>query len=300
MHNGEKVYRIGIRGLFLLVSFILLFPTSAVLQGEKGVEELIIDLQDENPLVRWQAAEQLGRAKDARALEPLIKTLEDGDEGVRREVIKALGNIASARAVEPLGHMLEDPDELVRLNTLTALENIKGDEAITLLITALKNDNSLVRMNAAASLGRIGDSRAAGPLKEVAATDTLSYVRSAAKQALAQISGETAKQVPEQEQTTEQEQAAEQQETTEQPKITPPPTDAVKIPALAELQEVAYRIQEEYGLVLDYQRYDIMDLLDIEARMKMRSRHDTIESVLGDLLTPEDKERNQHLFEQKD
>jgi HEAT repeat protein len=282
MEKGKNVYRMVIRDLFLFVSFLLLFPTSAFLQTEKGVEELINDLQDEKPLVRWQAAEQLGRTKDARAVEPLIEALGDGDEGVRREVAKALGEIGSPRAVEPLGGMLEDPDELVRLNTLAALENIRDDEAITLIITALKNDNSLVRMNAAASLGRIGDSRAVGPLKAVAATDTLSYVRSAARQALAQISGETT------------------EKSTEQPKTTPPSTDAVKTPSLAELEQVAQRIQEAYGLIVDYKQYDIMDLLDIEARMKMRSPHDTIESVLGDLLTPEDKERNKHLFEQKE
>jgi HEAT repeat protein len=285
MRKGKKAYRIGIRGLFLLASFLLLFPTSAFVQGEKGVEELIIDLQDEKPLIRWQAAEQLGRSKDARAVNPLIEALGDDDEGVRREVTKALGEIGSSRAVEPLGGMLEDPDELVRLNTIAALEKIGGNEVITLLITALKNDNSMVRMNAAAALGRIADSRAAGPLKEVAATDTLSYVRSAAQQALAQISGETTKKT------------SEQPKISEQPKTTSPSTDAAQTKLLAELQEVAQRIEKEYGLLLDYKQYDIMDLLDIEARMKMRSQHDTIESVLGDLLTPEDKERNQHLFE---
>jgi HEAT repeat protein len=288
MHTGKKAYRRIIRGLLLLVSCLLLFPASAFVQGEKGVEELVVDLQNENPLVRWQAAEQLGKAKDARAVDPLIEALADGDEGVRREVVKALGEIGSPRAVGPLGGMLEDPDELVRLNTLAALEKIGGDEAFTLLITALKNDNSMVRMNAAVSLGRIGDARAAGPLKEVAASETLSYVRAAAREALAQLSGEKT------EQTTEPE------ESTEQPKAAPPPTDAEQAQLLAEQREVAQRIQEEYGLVLDYQRYDIMDLLDIEARMKMRSPHDTIESALGDLLTPEDKERNRHLFEQQE
>lgn len=288
MYKGKKAYRRGIRGVFLLVSFLLVFPASAFLQGEKGVEELIRDLQDENPLVRWQAAEQLGRAKDARAVDPLIEAVGDGDEGVRREVIKALGEIGNPRAVGPLGGMLEDPDELARLNTLAALEKIGGDEAITLLISALKNDNSMVRMNAAASLGRLGDSRAAGPLKEVTASETLSYVRAAAREALAQLSGETVEKAPEQE------------ESPEQPKAAPPSTDAAQAPLLAELHEAAQRIQEEYGLVLDYQRYDIMDLLDIEARMKMRSPHDTIESVLGNLLTPEDKERNRHLFESKE
>jgi HEAT repeat protein len=288
MHKGKNAYRMVIKGLILFVPILLLFPASAFVQGEKGVEELIRDLQDEKPLIRWQAAEQLGRAKDARAVGPLIEALGDGDEGVRREVTKALGEIGSSRAVEPLGRMLEDPDELVRLNTLAALEKIRSDEAITLIISALKNDNSMVRMNAAAALGRIGDSRAAGPLKEVAATDTLSYVRSAARQSLAQISGETT------------EKTSEQPKIAEQPKTTSPSTDAAQASLLAELEEAAQRIHEEYGLVLDYQRYDIMDLLDIEARMKMRSSHDTIESVLGGLLTPEDKERNRHLFEQKE
>ncbi|MEJ2068198.1 MAG: HEAT repeat domain-containing protein [Deltaproteobacteria bacterium] len=266
----------------MFISLLLLFPTSAFLQTEKGVEELIRDLQDEKPLIRWQAAEQLGRAKDARAVEPLIEALGDGDEGVRREVTKALGEIGSPRAVGPLGRMLEDPDESVRLNTLAALEKIRSDEAITLIISALKNDDSMVRMIAAASLGRIGDSRAAGPLKEAAATDTLSYVRSAARRSLAQISGETT------------------EKTSGEPKTKPLSTDAAQTPLLSELEAAAQRIHDEYGLVLDYQRYDIIDLLDIEARMKMRSSHDTIESVLGDLLTPEDKERNRHLFEQKE
>jgi hypothetical protein len=50
---------------------------------------------------------------------------------------------------------------------------------------------------------------------------------------------------------------------------------------------------------LDYKKYDIMDLLDIEARMRMRYSGDTIESLLGDLLTREDMDRNKHLFEPK-
>jgi len=65
------------------------------------------------------------------------------------------------------------------------------------------------------------------------------------------------------------------------------------------LAQVAERIKRGYGLILDYKKYDIMDLLDIEARMRMRYSRDTIESLLGDLLTQEDRERNKHLFESK-
>jgi hypothetical protein len=65
------------------------------------------------------------------------------------------------------------------------------------------------------------------------------------------------------------------------------------------LEQVAERIKGEYGLILDYKKYDIMDLLDIKARMRMRHPGDTMESLLGDLLTQEDKERNRRLFEPK-
>jgi HEAT repeat protein len=282
MRKGENTYRTSIRGLILLVSFALLFPTSALLQDEKGVEELIRDLKDEDPIVRWQAAEQVGRAQDVRAVEPLIEALRDRDEGVRREVTKALGELGSARAVEPLGRMLEDTDEFVRMNALWALESIGGDEAANLTIAALKNDNPLVRMNAAASLGRKGSPQALGPLEEVARSDAQSYVRFAAQQALVQIRGERGV------------------KPTERPKAKPPATVTARPALLAEMEQVAQRIKEAYGLSLNYQKYDIMELLDIEARMKMRHPQDTIESVLGGLLTTEDKERNRQLFEKKE
>jgi HEAT repeat protein len=282
MQGRENTYRAFIRGLILLVSFALLFPTSAFVQDEKGVEELIRDLKDDNPIVRWQAAEQLGRAQDVRAVEPLTEALRDRDEGVRREVTKALGKIGSARSVEPLGRMLEDTDEFVRMNALWALENVGGDEAVNLIIAALKNDNPLVRMNAAASLGRKGSRQALGPLEEVARTDAQSYVRFAAQQALVQIRGKTVV------------------KPTERPKAKPPVTVSTRPALLPEMEQTAQRIKEAYGLILDYKKYDIMELLDIEARMKMRHPQDTFESVLGGLLTTEDKERNRHLFEKKE
>jgi HEAT repeat protein len=283
MQKVKTTFCGSIKGLILLVSCTLLFPTSAFLQNEKGVEELIRELQNEKPLVRGEAAEQLGRLKDVRAMEPLIAALRDKDEGVRREVTKALGEIGDPRAVKPLEKMLGDTDEFVRMNTLWSWERIGGDEAVDLIIVALKNDNPLVRMNASTSLGRIGNIKAIGPLEEVAKMDSQSYVRFAAQQALAQIRAEIIVKPP-------PAQAPKQKAV----------TDAPMTPLTAEMVQVAERIHEEYGLILDYTKYDIMDLLDIEARMKMRHPQDNIESVLGDLLTAEDKERNRHLFEKKE
>jgi len=65
---------------------------------------------------------------------------------------------------------------------------------------------------------------------------------------------------------------------------------------LREMRKVGERLEKRYGLVVDPLSYDIMDLLDIEARMKMRHPSDSIESLLGDLLTDEDLERNRALF----
>jgi len=271
---------------FLLISFFI-FPTSALSQKEKGIEELIQDLQDTNPIVRWSAAEELGRAKDPRAVEPLIAALGDRDEGVRREVVRALGEIGDPRAVEPLGEMLEDKSEFVRMNALWALEKIRSDRAVELIISALKNDNPLVRMNASASLGRIGDKKAIGPLEEVAGTDHVSYVRYAAQQALLQIRGEAMAEIAER--------ARMKIEETSPQKPKPAP-EGKTAELIAEMKKVAERLKEKYGLVLDYMKYDLMDLLDIEARMKVRRSKDTIEDLLGDILTKQDIERNKHLF----
>jgi vesicle coat complex subunit len=278
MHEGKNIHTVFIKGFFFLFFFLLLFPTNAFLQDNKEIQKLIRDLQDEQPLVRWTAAEQLGRTQDASAVKPLIKALQDEDVGVRREVVNALGEIGDSRAVKPLGKMLEDQEEFVRVHALGALEKIGGDEAVNLIITALKNANPLVRINAATSLGRIRSSKALGPLEAVAQNDALSYVRFAAQQTLLKIKSEGIV-IP-----------------TAKERVTRVVADENKAPMVAEMQQAAERIKEEYGLLLDYQQYDIMELLDIEARMQMRLSKDTIESLLGDILTPEDIERNRRLF----
>ena len=68
---------------------------------------------------------------------------------------------------------------------------------------------------------------------------------------------------------------------------------------ISELERVGTRIEKRYGLTVDCMKYDIMDLLDIEARMEVRHRSDTIETLLGDVLTDADRERNKGLFGQK-
>ncbi|UCC66491.1 MAG: HEAT repeat domain-containing protein [Deltaproteobacteria bacterium] len=273
--------------LFILLFF---FPTSVSSQGEKGIEELIKDLQGENALVRWTAAGELGRARDVRAVEPLIEALQDTDKGVRREVVKALGTIGDPRAVEPLGRMLEDDDEVVRMNALRALQMIGDERVVDLIISALKNDNPMVRMNASVSLGKRGDEKALVPLEELAATDRVSYVRYAAQEALLQIRRAVMEQAAE---------SARMKMEETPPRERRVVADEKTAALIAAMKEVAERVNKEYGLILDYMNYDIMDLLDIEARMKVKHSEDTMQSLFGRLLTKKDKERNKQLFPQK-
>jgi hypothetical protein len=68
---------------------------------------------------------------------------------------------------------------------------------------------------------------------------------------------------------------------------------------MKDLRREATHLERTYGLQLDYLKYDIMELLDMGARMKMRHPADTVESLLGDLLTPEDLARNRGLLQGK-
>ena len=296
MRDETRVRDTLARRITLLLLILVLFsPKHGSSQGDKGVEEWIRDLQDKNPVVRWTAAEELGRTRDGRAVEPLIAALQDGDEGVRREVVRALGQIGNSRATEPLGEMLDDNDDLVRTSALWALERIRDERAVELIISALKNANPLVRMNASTSLGRIGKQKALGPLEEVAATDQVSYVRLAAQQARLQIRRKALQEIADRARDSVEEAAP--RERTSPPRERRPASDKKTQELIAQTKKVAERVQMSYGLVLDYRQYDIMELLDIEARMKMRHPRDTIEGVMGDLLTEQDKERNRHLFE---
>jgi hypothetical protein len=120
----------------------------------KTVNQLIKQLGDPNPNVRWHTVNALGERKDPRAVEPLITTLKDADESVRNGAAYALGLIGKP-AVEPL-------------------------------IGALKDGNSVVRQGAAVALGYIDDSRSVGPLNAVL-KDTSPEVRESAKRALAKV-----------------------------------------------------------------------------------------------------------------
>ena len=81
---------------------------------------------DNNELVRHEAAFSLGQMCHSSGIQPLIDaTLNDPSMFVRHEAAIALGVIGSTDAQEPLHQALADPDKPVADSAVVALSNIE-------------------------------------------------------------------------------------------------------------------------------------------------------------------------------
>jgi hypothetical protein len=138
-----------------------------------SVSHLIKKLKDKNTEVRVQAAMELGRIQDPRAVEPLIAALKDKDDSVKSSAAAALGSSKDLRAVEPLITALQDTNYRVRDSAVVALGLIQDPRAVEPLIAALQDRDPEVRTDAAQALEKMNDTRAAEPLRRFAADSVL-------------------------------------------------------------------------------------------------------------------------------
>jgi hypothetical protein len=124
-----------------------------VLSENDNVKSLIRALGRQG--VGHQAAEALGKSRDARAVLPLIKTFQDS---IEREYTRQ----KSAKA-----HYRYEKEITFREKAAEALGKLGDIRAVDPLIRALKtNEMDLFKISAKA-LGRLGDPRAISPLLEV-------------------------------------------------------------------------------------------------------------------------------------
>lgn len=154
-------------------------------QGDQ-VSQLITALKDSDYHIRQNAAQELGKLRDPRAIEPLIVALRDEYFPVRNRAAFALGNIKDPGSVELLLAVLKGPDFDSRNGAATALGIIKDPRTVDPLIVDLKDANAHVRDCATSALGWIGDARAVEPLL-VALSDSDHHVRNSAALALGSI-----------------------------------------------------------------------------------------------------------------
>jgi HEAT repeat protein len=143
--------------IMLLISFYILTIAASQQTSKDKVVSLIKKLNNPHKYARAQAARELGKIKDNRAVQPLINALKDTDSYVRGEAAEALGEIKDSRAVQPLITTLKDDDYLyVREESVKALGEIKDSRAVQPLINALNNEHIGVREEAVKALIEIG------------------------------------------------------------------------------------------------------------------------------------------------
>lgn len=119
------------------------------------IKELIKALTDDNPWVRGNTADALGKVGDTAATVPLSVLLNDEDKVVRYSATEALGNIRSDECVEYLIQALLDEEWSVRLIAAKSLENIPDKRAESALKKTSRDSNADVRQRSLAALTKI-------------------------------------------------------------------------------------------------------------------------------------------------
>jgi HEAT repeat protein len=117
----------------------------------------------------------------------VMSALADANPDVRGQALFALWETEGGDAVDLMIEGLRDPDTGVR--TLVAAMLGAGDPSVVgePLIWLLQDDEAVVRQTAAEALASLGDPRAEAPLNKVASHDPDEMVRTAARNALAQL-----------------------------------------------------------------------------------------------------------------
>lgn len=132
------------------------------------VEQLLSALDDKTPIVRNSAVQELGKRKEKLAVEKLIELLKNDENAlVRDNAAYALCEIGDVRSIPSLIEALKDKDEWVRKSAAKALGILKARDALTSLISLTEDPSPSVRKAAVRSLGQIGDIRAEPYIKKL-------------------------------------------------------------------------------------------------------------------------------------
>ncbi|MBM4048211.1 MAG: HEAT repeat domain-containing protein [Planctomycetes bacterium] len=140
------------------------------IDDERVVVPVIRSLEDQDPLVRSEAARMLGwisrRGPDSRVLDGLTRCLQDESVSVRRSAVTALGE--ELKMHEPLIQVLDDSDSDVRNEAIHQLGVLQSARAVPALLGLLSRTRDHATLSYIASaFERIGDPRAIEPLRQV-------------------------------------------------------------------------------------------------------------------------------------
>lgn len=124
----------------------------AAVGDSRALVQLIITLDDEDPLVRAEVAAALGKFKDVRVMGPLLKALQDDVTAVRANAALSLSAFHDDKITDALLMTLTDKESLVRRSAIRALAANPAEYVETALNQATRDPDEAVRQTAAAAL----------------------------------------------------------------------------------------------------------------------------------------------------
>ncbi|MEG1997385.1 MAG: HEAT repeat domain-containing protein, partial [Clostridiales bacterium] len=110
---------------------VRVLQTLSQIKAEYPVENVVICLNDANPLVRVAAIEVLENNRDLNATSALIIATEDSDAKVRAAAVKALGVGGNQEAIPVLTTLTKDPDWVVAASAKKALSLVTEQQQET-------------------------------------------------------------------------------------------------------------------------------------------------------------------------
>lgn len=132
---------------------------------DADLQRWIGQLRSHDVTLRSDAAHQLGKLGDERAVEALVEALTDSDEYVRKSAVTALRRIGGVRSMEGLRQALGDRSEQVVLQAVNGLRDMRDRDAVEPLIRVLTRRERSLQLASTDALVRIGGD-AVGPLLE--------------------------------------------------------------------------------------------------------------------------------------
>jgi HEAT repeat protein len=169
------------RAAWLALATILL-PVLAIAQ-----ESIVPFGQEDGP--RAKLRDRYRKPENTQKLADSVRKLGGDDAQERLEAIRTLGQIDDPKAVEALVGAASDADMRVRIKAIDTLGQVRAKDATPLLIQQLfMRDTDLgLKQRILASLGKIGDTRATGPIMDLLARNGDPAVRGNAIFALGDI-----------------------------------------------------------------------------------------------------------------
>jgi HEAT repeat protein len=127
--------------------------------------------------------------QNTQKLTESLRKLRGDDPEERLQAIRELGDMNEPKAVEYLVAAASDLDMRIRVKAIDTLGRIRAKEATPLLIQQLfmRDTDLATKQRLLASLGKIGDTRATGPILDFLARDVDREVRGNAIFALGDI-----------------------------------------------------------------------------------------------------------------